>query len=179
MSDRNRPYTGQMHTTYGERGKRLVEGLTMRDIADCYVMGVLLSSYPAPEYHKVEAGTWDRSDLYKIDLSKIDLGAVQQNMGCCIEKMMGIYPNVPAIDDRIAALEAENAKLKVVVEAARRFLPPDGTIQWERRETELLDALKALNWPRSPTCQHDGDRLLTLPPKCAKCGQALDAGEKP
>jgi len=67
----------------------------MRDIADCYVMGVLLSAYPAPEYHKVAAGTWERSDLYALDLNKLDPIAIQQNMSCCIEKMMGVYPNIP------------------------------------------------------------------------------------
>ena len=32
--DRDRPYNGQPHTDCGERGKTLVEGLTMRDISD-------------------------------------------------------------------------------------------------------------------------------------------------
>lgn len=36
---RKRKYTGQPHTDYGKRGKTLVEGLTMRDICDCYVRG--------------------------------------------------------------------------------------------------------------------------------------------
>jgi len=94
---RNRPYSGPVQTAYGERGKTLVTGLTMRDIADCYVMGVLLSSYPAPEYGKVADGTWEPNDLYALDLNKLDPVAIQQNMSCCIEKMMGIYPNVPAM----------------------------------------------------------------------------------
>ena len=104
--DRDRPYDGQIQTTYGTRGKTLVVGLTMRDIADCYVMGVLLSSYPAPEYSKVAAGTWEPNDLYALDLNKLDPVAIQQNMSCCIEKMMGIYPNVPATTAR-AALDAK------------------------------------------------------------------------
>jgi len=35
--DRNRKYTGQPHTDYGERGKTQVEGLTMRDVCDCFL----------------------------------------------------------------------------------------------------------------------------------------------
>lgn len=30
--DRDRPYNGQTHTDYGERGKTFVDGLTMRDV---------------------------------------------------------------------------------------------------------------------------------------------------
>jgi len=35
--DRDRAYNGQLHTDCGERGKTLVEGLTMRDVSDCFV----------------------------------------------------------------------------------------------------------------------------------------------
>ena len=88
--DRERPYNGQMHTDQGERGKTLVEGLTMRDIADCMVRGFL------------DAGGIDtenpiRDDIYKIDETKLDPGAVIQCSMCWIEKYMGIYPNVPEL----------------------------------------------------------------------------------
>lgn len=45
--------------------------------------------------YKVELGTWRPQDVYKVDASKIDLLAVAQNMSCEIEKMMGIFPNIP------------------------------------------------------------------------------------
>ncbi len=84
---RDRPYDGQPHTDQGERGKQLVEGLTMRDVADCMVLGFLDAAGMQREWPI-------RDDLYTIDLLNIDPGAVIQNATCHIEKMMGIYPNV-------------------------------------------------------------------------------------
>lgn len=97
---RNREYLGQRHTDYGERGKTLVEGLTMRDICDCYVRGVLRAAgHLLPDKYneavKGEEAELDRNDLYGFDFDKIDPGAIQQNMMCEVEKMMGIYPNIP------------------------------------------------------------------------------------
>ena len=43
-NDRERPYNGQEHTDDGIRGKQLVEGLTMRDIKDCLIKAMLISS---------------------------------------------------------------------------------------------------------------------------------------
>lgn len=86
--ERDRPYDGQPHTDQGERGKQIVEGLTMRDIADCIVKGFL------------DCGDIDREcpihdDIYTIDLNEIDPGALIQNAVCHIERMMGIFPNLP------------------------------------------------------------------------------------
>lgn len=91
--ERDRPYDAQPHTSQGERGKRMVEGLTMRDIADCMVRGFLYSADPDQGLHDIEMPI--RDDLYKVDLSKVDPGAVIQNTTCWIEKYMGIFPNVP------------------------------------------------------------------------------------
>ncbi len=85
--NRDRPYNGQPHTDEGIRGSTLVEGLTMRDIKDCFVIGAFratgkgLDEYPAT--------------LYGIDLDPM---AVCQNMLCAIEERMGIYPNVPKVE---------------------------------------------------------------------------------
>ena len=89
--DRNRPYDSQPQTNQGERGKRLVSGLTMRDISDCMVLGFL------------DAAGIDREvpihdDIYNINFEDIDPGAVIQNATCHIEKLMGIYPNLPELD---------------------------------------------------------------------------------
>ena len=46
--ERDRPYIGQPHTTIGIRGSMLVEGLTTRDLMDCYIRGVVLS-YPVTD----------------------------------------------------------------------------------------------------------------------------------
>lgn len=101
MSERDRPYSGQMQTVGGERGKQLVSGLTMRDIADCYVMGVLDSSSHLNlgcYYDRCQEGAWEWNDLYRLeDLNQLDPIAIPQNMCCRIEKMMGIYPNVPKL----------------------------------------------------------------------------------
>ena len=40
--DRDRPYDGQPHTDAGERGRTMVEGLTMRDVVDCFVRSSLV-----------------------------------------------------------------------------------------------------------------------------------------
>lgn len=45
--------------------------------------------------YKVELGTWRPQDVYKIDLTKVDPLAVANNLSVEIEKLMGIYPNIP------------------------------------------------------------------------------------
>ena len=90
--ERARPYDGQPHTDGGTRGKTLVEGLTMRDVADCVVHAFLSCA-------GMERECPIRDDLYSIpDLNELDPGAVVQNVTCQIEKMMGIFPNVPDLE---------------------------------------------------------------------------------
>ena len=89
--ERGRPYDGQAHTDNGERGKELVHGLTMRDIADCIVRG-FLDAAGIERQHPIH------DDIYNIDLENIDPGAVIQNATCWIEKYMGIFPNVPGLE---------------------------------------------------------------------------------
>lgn len=101
--DRNREYIGQPHTDYGERGKTYVNGLTMRDICDCYVRGVILASgHLVPEKYKEaekgEKANLNSDDLYGFNLDKVDPNAICQNMTCEIEKMMKIYPNVQELN---------------------------------------------------------------------------------
>ena len=88
--DRNRPYDGQIHTECGERGKTIVDGLTMRDIADCMVKAILECGHIYREQPIYD-------DAYKIDFGDIDPIAVVKHTCCNIEKMMGIFPNVPEI----------------------------------------------------------------------------------
>ena len=99
IMDRNRKYRGQDHTDFGERGKTLVKGLTMRDICDCYVRGILLaSSHLVPEKYeeacKGDKARLDANDLFGWDLNKMDPVAALQNMMGEVERMMGIYPNI-------------------------------------------------------------------------------------
>lgn len=93
-NDRNRTYDGQQCD--GERGRTLVEGLTMRDIRDCFVKGFLLSNgVEQPElYNLVKSNDWLTDDIYRVNQDNIDPIAVAQNMLCEIEKMMGIFPNI-------------------------------------------------------------------------------------
>ncbi len=86
--DKDRAYDGQPTTHNGERGKEPIKGLTVRDIADCIVRGFLES-----------AGIYDKhplhDDIFKINMTELSPGAVIQSTVCNIEKMMGIFPNIP------------------------------------------------------------------------------------
>lgn len=109
---RDRPYDGQPHTDFGERGETEVTGLTMRDISDCIAMGMLESSLSSALYDTVLHGTWVYNDLYAIDLARIDPVAVIQNAMCNVEKMMGIFPNIPAIAREIPVVKVTDDALE-------------------------------------------------------------------
>jgi hypothetical protein len=83
LAHRERPYNGQPHTDHGERGKQLVHGVTMRDIADCIARGMRQACRNEDELNScpfsVEAGI--------------------QNTMCNVEIMMGIFPNIPKLND--------------------------------------------------------------------------------
>lgn len=85
--DPKRPYDGQPHTDAGERGKTLVEGLTMRDIADCYIVGCFHASGLSPDQYP--------ETVFELPWGEMDPIAVSQNMLCEVERRMGIFPNVP------------------------------------------------------------------------------------
>ena len=84
---KNRPYDGQPWTVDGIRGETMVEGLTMRDIKDCYVIACFQSS-------GMNAANYPDS-IYDLPFERMDPIAIAQNMGCEIEKRMGIFPNIP------------------------------------------------------------------------------------
>jgi hypothetical protein len=88
FQDRRRPYNGQPQTDCGERGMTEVKGLTMRDITDC-VRIAIWESCGSPE---------NAASIYDCDLSDCDAIAIEKNITCNIEKMMGIYPNVPTLN---------------------------------------------------------------------------------
>lgn len=91
-NDRDRQYDGQTWTVDGIRGKTEVKGVTMRDIKDCYIKAVLLSMGVGLKED------WRPQDLYKVDYNNIDPLAIISNLTVEIEKMMGIYPNIPKLD---------------------------------------------------------------------------------
>lgn len=90
VSNRERPYSGQPWTTQGERGKTTVEGLTMRDIQDCFIRACYLSSGLSARDYPLS--------IYNLPWEHIDMMAIAQNLTCEIEKCMGIFPNVPEDD---------------------------------------------------------------------------------
>lgn len=99
---RDRPYNGQPHTDTGTRGQTEVRGVTFRDLRDCYIRAWMLASHhvsPAryDEACKGENAVLCENDLYGWNLDSVDPVAVFQNFSCEIEKLMGIYPNVPGL----------------------------------------------------------------------------------
>lgn len=107
---RDRPYAGQPHTVTGARGATEVSGITFRDLRDCFIRAVILSTGAGvidgrimrPLYEeacKGENAVLCENDLYGFNLNVLDPMAICQNLGCEIEKIMGIFPNVPKIEN--------------------------------------------------------------------------------
>jgi hypothetical protein len=106
---RDRPYNGQPHTQTGERGATEIKGITFRDLRDCFIRAVLLSTGAEtigdknmrPLYEeacKGENAAICENDVYGFNLDKLDPIAICQNLSIEVEKLMGIYPNVPALE---------------------------------------------------------------------------------
>lgn len=111
---RNRPYNGQPHTDTGERGATEIKGITFRDLRDCFIRAILLSTggefFPEAskkdhmktlydEACKGERAVLCENDVYGFDLDRLDPIAICQNLSCEVEKLMGIYPNVPELKE--------------------------------------------------------------------------------
>lgn len=105
---RDRSYNGQPHTCTGTRGATEIRGVTFRDLRDCFVRAVLLSTGAEvidgvdmrPRYGeagKGEAAALCENDLYGFNLDRLDPMAIAQNLAVEVEKAMGIYPNVPGL----------------------------------------------------------------------------------
>lgn len=110
---KDRPYTGQPWTCSGIRGSQIVQGLTMRDIRDCYIRAYILS-HPYYEYDEAtKKHTSNRqepnatlideaqkgvdaqlngNDVYEL-VGSVDPIVVAQNLGVELERAMGIFPN--------------------------------------------------------------------------------------
>jgi hypothetical protein len=106
---RDRPYNGQPHTCTGGRGSTEIRGVTFRDLRDCFIRAVLLSTGGQPidgvcmrmkyeEACKGEAAVLCENDVYGFNLDKLDPIAISQNLCCEVEKAMGIFPNVPPLE---------------------------------------------------------------------------------
>lgn len=109
---RDRPYNGQPHTDTGtHRGATEIKGITFRDLRDCFIRAYIRSHsyFENDSLHKLqpnatlieeaekgEAAALSQSDVYRL-VGSVDPIAVSQNLCCEIEKIMGIYPNVPKL----------------------------------------------------------------------------------
>lgn len=107
----DRPYEGQAHTDGGERGKQEVHGVTMRDVADCYIIGAFRAS-------GLEAADYPKT-IFDLPWEEMDPKAVSQNMTVALEKRMGIYPNVPRL--RKAEVSPVNERKKFVSALERMY----------------------------------------------------------
>lgn len=107
---RDRPYSGQPHTDTGIRGATEIKGITFRDLRDCFIRAVLLSTGAGtidgkdmrPLYEeacKGENATLCENDLYGFNLDRLDPLAICQNLACEVERIMGIFPNVPQLKE--------------------------------------------------------------------------------
>lgn len=100
---RDRPYSGQPHTGCGVRGATEIKGVTFRDLRDAFIRAACLASHhlnPAlyEEATKGEKAALCDNDIHSLDWSRIDPTAVSQNLSCEIERIMGIFPNVPRLE---------------------------------------------------------------------------------
>ena len=79
-----------------------IRGITFRDLRDCYVRAVLLSAHhlvPAlyEEATKGPDAVLCENDLFGFNLDELDPIAIAQNLSCEVERIMGIFPNVPGL----------------------------------------------------------------------------------
>ena len=108
----DRPYNGQPHTSTGQRGSQKLFNVTMRDVRDCFIRAYILSHshYKDGTIEELQPNAALRdeankginaaiceNDVYTL-VGSIDPIAVAQNLGCELEKLMGIYPNVPKLE---------------------------------------------------------------------------------
>lgn len=105
--DPERPYNGQPWTSAGTRGQTEIKGITFRDLSDAFIRafiishpyyqdGTLIPLEPnatlIDEAHKGRAAKLNGNSVFSL-VGDIDPIAVSQNLGCEVEKLMGIYPN--------------------------------------------------------------------------------------
>lgn len=106
---RDRPYTGQPHTVEGVRGSHVISGITFRDLRDAFIRAYITSvpnfkngsmeplepNYTlSQEAKKGPDAVLCENDIYTL-VGDLDPMALCQNLSIEIEKLMGIYPNLP------------------------------------------------------------------------------------
>ena len=101
---RSRPYNGQPQTGTGMRGATEIKGITFRDLRDCFIRAICLSaSHLSPvryeEALKGEKAHLCENDIYAFDYNKLGILAISQNLSCEVERLMGIFPNIPKLEE--------------------------------------------------------------------------------
>ncbi len=105
---RARPYEGQPWTSHGKRGETEIQGITFRDLRDCFIRACCQSAGGGcspdgdrlyEESEKGENALLSENDIYSLPWDNMDPVAVAQNLTCEVEKLMGIYPNVPVPEE--------------------------------------------------------------------------------
>ncbi len=82
-----------------QAGQNRGGGHPVSRLSDCCVKALVDSAVDPPEElrRRAEDGTLNWNDLYDLDFSDVDPVAIVQNLGCRVEKAMGIFPNVPRL----------------------------------------------------------------------------------
>jgi len=62
-----------------------VKGLTLRDVRDCLILA----------FYDSRLGREVPSEVDELLLEDMSAEAISQNLGCWIERYMGIFPNLP------------------------------------------------------------------------------------
>jgi len=87
-----RPYSGRIFSFSSNRGKASLEGITIRDVRDCFIRGLLQASGNNGLHKLADHGKnsiLNTGDIYAVPLDEVDPMAVFQNMACEIEKLIG------------------------------------------------------------------------------------------
>ena len=104
-TDPERPFNGQRHTSQGERGKTEVRGIRYRDLSDAVCKAWIDAAGHTIEdeqlrdelRQRADDGTLNYNDLYELECGDVDPVALILSVCCRVEKLMGIYPNVPRL----------------------------------------------------------------------------------
>ena len=94
---RSRPGTDMREATE-------IKGITFRDLRDCFIRAICLSaSHLSPvryeEALKGEKAHLCENDIYAFDYNKLGILAISQNLSCEVERLMGIFPNIPKLEE--------------------------------------------------------------------------------
>jgi hypothetical protein len=172
--DPTRPYDGQPHTDTGERGRTEIKGITFRDLRDAFIRACYESSGLPMEQ-------WPGS-VYDLPWRDMDIIAVSQNLSCNVEKMMGIYPNVPRpacpTDDSGEPNAPSGEGIEALIERSSLGTPEAKALRASVSDEQVAAVLARSEEIRSssgetesePCIRGDGSTCVSDPDACAEAG---------